>query len=160
MSSASVHLYQPRTHPMKVLPTTKFIFAILKSSLLVSCYTHWGELGHVLQSPSCTKENITDPRPGTRATARKSWKYLHCTELKCLQGAWHECLYVQTIIITGAVVVDHLFNPKSILHLTSETHWLGSYCMYVLILESILAKKKPNWSLNSNVYKSTSMRKD
>ena len=30
-------------------------------------------------------------------------------------------------LITAAVVVDHLFILRSILHLTSETHWLGSY---------------------------------
>lgn len=118
----------PELTSWKCYPPPSLYLPSWNQRLPVSCYAHLCELGHVLQSASCTKENTPDPCPGARVIARNSWKYPHCTELKCLQGdMWQERPYFQSMVITGVVVVDHLFIPKSILHLTSEMYWLGSY---------------------------------
>lgn len=141
----------PELASWKCYPPPTLYLPSWNQRLPVSCYAHLCELGHVLQSASCTKENIPDPCPGARVIARNSWKYPHCTELKCLQGdMWHERPYFQSMVITGVVVVDHLFIPKSILHLTSEMHWLGSYYTEAVCANpaKYFRKKKPNWSLN------------
>lgn len=103
----------PERNSWKCYPPLSLYLPSWNQSLPVSCYAHLCASGHVPQSTSWTKENISDPCPGTRVIASNTSKYLHCAELKRLrEDVWREYPYVQTIINYRSSGCRPSFHPE------------------------------------------------